>query len=331
MQGQDCRIGLIGLGVMGKNFVLNMADYFSREIMHRQADWRAVVQQAVSWGLPVPGLAVSLAYYDAYRRERLPANLTQAQRDFFGSHTYERLDMPGTFHTEWERVVSILFNLFLPNKEMHMDDETKAHLEELNKRIGSTEQRFDDMKWYFGGVTTFFMLFFSLLTLILSWNFKNERDNLREFQKDIKEELGKVSSVPEIELLGINRESLANQMIKANFLEKENAVSMVLNIYVRNTGNASSGLMYIKLYASDPIKLYNKSTDEAKFQYEEYIKPKNLDPNEIPGKFSIDLNFTIPLNDKTLPPDGTYPMLMKVFFGKGKIVQAPFNIIVSKK
>ena len=77
-------------------------DYFSRELMNRQADWRAVVQQAVAWGLPAPGLAVSLAYYDAYRRERLPANLIQAQRDFFGSHTYERLDAPGAFHTEWE-------------------------------------------------------------------------------------------------------------------------------------------------------------------------------------------------------------------------------------
>jgi 6-phosphogluconate dehydrogenase len=77
-------------------------DYIGREIMARQADWRAVVQQAVAWGLPVPGLAVSLAYFDAYRRERLPANLTQAQRDFFGAHTYERIDLPGTFHTTWE-------------------------------------------------------------------------------------------------------------------------------------------------------------------------------------------------------------------------------------
>jgi 6-phosphogluconate dehydrogenase len=77
-------------------------DYIGREIMNRQIDWRAVVQQAVAWGLPVPGLAVSLAYFDAYRRDRLPANLTQAQRDFFGAHTYERIDITGTFHTEWE-------------------------------------------------------------------------------------------------------------------------------------------------------------------------------------------------------------------------------------
>jgi 6-phosphogluconate dehydrogenase len=50
----------------------------------------------------VPGLSGSLAYFDAYRRARLPANLIQAQRDFFGAHTYERLDRPGAFHTAWE-------------------------------------------------------------------------------------------------------------------------------------------------------------------------------------------------------------------------------------
>jgi 6-phosphogluconate dehydrogenase len=66
-----------------------------------QDGWRLVVQTAVALGIPVPGLAVSLAYYDAYRSERLPANLTQAQRDFFGAHTYRRIDRDGVFHTDW--------------------------------------------------------------------------------------------------------------------------------------------------------------------------------------------------------------------------------------
>jgi len=73
-----------------------------RGIMDRQADWREVVGAAAGAGIPVPGLAVSLFYFDAYRRERLPANLIQAQRDFFGAHTYERVDEKGSFHTEWE-------------------------------------------------------------------------------------------------------------------------------------------------------------------------------------------------------------------------------------
>ena len=72
-------------------------DHFSRELMNRQADWRAVVQQAVAWGLPAPGLAVSLAYYDAYRRERLPANLIQAQRDFSAPTPMSALTPPARF------------------------------------------------------------------------------------------------------------------------------------------------------------------------------------------------------------------------------------------
>jgi 6-phosphogluconate dehydrogenase len=55
----------------------------------------------VELGIPVPAFTSALAYYDSYRRDRLSANLIQAQRDYFGAHTYERLDKPGTFHTEW--------------------------------------------------------------------------------------------------------------------------------------------------------------------------------------------------------------------------------------
>jgi len=66
-----------------------------------QRGWRFVVQTAVGLGIPVNGLSTSLAYYDAYRSARLPANLTQAQRDFFGAHTYRRLDRDGVFHTDW--------------------------------------------------------------------------------------------------------------------------------------------------------------------------------------------------------------------------------------
>ena len=65
---------------------------------------RRVVTTAHELGIPVPGLSASLNYYDAYRSERLPANLIQAQRDYFGAHTYERIDKPGKFHTEWQDI-----------------------------------------------------------------------------------------------------------------------------------------------------------------------------------------------------------------------------------
>jgi 6-phosphogluconate dehydrogenase len=74
----------------------------SRKLMEHQEDLRYIVGQAVESGVPAPALMVSLGYLDAYRSAWLPANLIQAQRDYFGAHTYERNDAKGTFHTEWE-------------------------------------------------------------------------------------------------------------------------------------------------------------------------------------------------------------------------------------
>jgi 6-phosphogluconate dehydrogenase len=75
----------------------------AQEVLARLQDLRTVVRLALESGIPAPALAASLAYVDGYRSEWLPANLIQAQRDYFGAHTYERLDMRGIFHTEWSR------------------------------------------------------------------------------------------------------------------------------------------------------------------------------------------------------------------------------------
>jgi 6-phosphogluconate dehydrogenase len=74
---------------------------FTKAVAERLPAWRFVVRTAVGLGIPVPAFSASLAYYDSYRSARLPANLIQAQRDFFGAHTYERTDMAGTFHSDW--------------------------------------------------------------------------------------------------------------------------------------------------------------------------------------------------------------------------------------
>jgi 6-phosphogluconate dehydrogenase len=80
---------------------LLLDDAFRVAVETRQKAWRFVVQTAVGMGIPVLALSASLAYFDAYRSERLPANLTQAQRDYFGAHTYRRTDRDGVFHTKW--------------------------------------------------------------------------------------------------------------------------------------------------------------------------------------------------------------------------------------
>jgi 6-phosphogluconate dehydrogenase len=82
---------------------LLLAPYFRDSIHENQAAWRRVVSMAVSHGIPIPAFSSALAYYDGYRTGRLPANMIQAQRDYFGAHTYERIDKPRGqfFHTNW--------------------------------------------------------------------------------------------------------------------------------------------------------------------------------------------------------------------------------------
>ena len=77
--------------------------YFKAQIESAQAAWRRVVAKAVQKGIPVPAMSSALAFFDGYRRELLPANLLQAQRDYFGAHTYQRVDKPRGeyFHTNW--------------------------------------------------------------------------------------------------------------------------------------------------------------------------------------------------------------------------------------
>ncbi len=83
---------------------LLLDDSFRAAVESRQEAWRFTVQTAIGMGIPALALSASLAYFDAYRSERLPANLTQAQRDYFGAHTYRRIDCDGVFHTDWATV-----------------------------------------------------------------------------------------------------------------------------------------------------------------------------------------------------------------------------------
>ncbi|MEQ9481103.1 NADP-dependent phosphogluconate dehydrogenase [Coleofasciculus sp. F4-SAH-05] len=80
---------------------LLLAPEFKQTILDRQEAWRDVLVTSNQLGIPVPAFSASLDYFDSYRRDRLPQNLTQAQRDYFGAHTYQRTDKEGVFHTEW--------------------------------------------------------------------------------------------------------------------------------------------------------------------------------------------------------------------------------------
>ena len=78
-----------------------MDDYFAGVMAADHLAWRQVVSVAAIHGAPIPAFMSALAYYDGYRSANLPANLLQAQRDYFGAHTYQRVDKEGKFHTQW--------------------------------------------------------------------------------------------------------------------------------------------------------------------------------------------------------------------------------------
>ena len=83
---------------------LLLAPFFQQAVEKAQPGWRRAAAAALQWGVPIPAISAALAYYDGYRAARLPANLLQAQRDYFGAHTYERIDRPRGefFHTRWK-------------------------------------------------------------------------------------------------------------------------------------------------------------------------------------------------------------------------------------
>jgi 6-phosphogluconate dehydrogenase len=95
---------------------LLLDEFFSRTLNEYQASWRRAIIKAIEYGVPTPAFSTALAFYDGIRTGRLPANLLQAQRDYFGAHTYERIDKPRGqfFHTNWTgkggRVASGVYN-----------------------------------------------------------------------------------------------------------------------------------------------------------------------------------------------------------------------------
>ena len=78
-------------------------DRLGRAVVDREKDLRHIVCTGAAMGLPIPGLMMALSYFDAFRSSRLPANLIMAQRDYFGAHTYSRVDAAGSFHTKWRK------------------------------------------------------------------------------------------------------------------------------------------------------------------------------------------------------------------------------------
>jgi 6-phosphogluconate dehydrogenase len=110
---------------------LLLAPEFKQTILDRQTAWREVIATAAKVGIPVPAFSASLDYFDSYRRANLPQNLTQAQRDYFGAHTYLRTDKDGIFHSEWTKLSEQSLQISQPEMPLANVEEQEVPREQV--------------------------------------------------------------------------------------------------------------------------------------------------------------------------------------------------------
>jgi 6-phosphogluconate dehydrogenase len=116
---------------------LLLAPEFRQTILDKQTAWREVVATAAKMGIAVPAFSASLDYFDSYRRDRLPQNLTQAQRDYFGAHTYLRTDKEGVFHTEWTKAAEESVQIAAP-EPLLVDQEAPSRSDVQKQEVTTT-------------------------------------------------------------------------------------------------------------------------------------------------------------------------------------------------
>jgi hypothetical protein len=216
-----------------------------------------------------------------------------------------------------------------------MDDEAlKQRFDQIEKAIAATDKRVDETKLYVGGVAGLFTIWFAVLTVVLSSNYNSDKASLRDFQRDLRQDLGKSSGVPELELLGPDGKALEGQELEASFRTetKDNpeggpstsssSIYLHLTFGLKNAGTETTGPMTTMLYTGDAIKLFSRSIDENDFKYALTIDPKHNDPSELPAQLTLQWGIEGELASQELPLAGKYPALLKFFYGKGKVKRA---------
>lgn len=211
-----------------------------------------------------------------------------------------------------------------------MDEDVKSRFEEVERRYASLEKRIDDVKWYVTGVATVFGIVFGLVSLIMNWRFEDEKTTLRQFQTDIKQDIGKAESPPELELRALNNALLAGQEIKAHVVLADKLARIEFSHFISNKGNGSTGALWVKLYTNDPLRMANSSVDEPKFKYDGFISPRGLAPSELPGKFGMQFYLSFDLAGADKPPAGRYPALLKYYYGKGRVTEAHVTLVIGE-
>lgn len=240
-------------------------------------------------------------------------------------------------------------------KDASMDAETKLRFEDIERRFTAVDKRFDeqgrrfddqgkrfdDIKSLVAIISTVFTLLLATFTLVSGWNYSNERQTLRDFQKELKEQFGKGDDTT-LELIGLNRAGLDGQEIDARIeklsadrksIDPNGVPFLTFDYIVKNSGLNASGPLYMKIYTKAGIVLDTKSSDEAAYAYESVIGPESLNPSSFPGQMSISqyLNVQLPVADSYTIDAGKHDALMKIYYGKGKVAKASVVFKISSR
>ncbi len=176
----------------------------------------------------------------------------------------------------------------------------------------------------------FFLVLIAASYYNIAQNFSNEKADLREFMRELKENFGKLEPSPNIELVGLNGLPLQGQKLPVKLVQKNGNKQLEISYIAKNTGKKATGQSYLKYYANDPIILSNPSIDEPNFKFETYVNPKDINPSEIPGgNYSVHWTSKINLMPSDKEISGEHQFLLKYYYGESKVSSAKFTILIN--
>ena len=201
-----------------------------------------------------------------------------------------------------------------------MDDETKGRFESLDKRL-------DDMKHHLQLLVAVLLGVFAVVSIIFNINVNAEKDrlieNAKELKKEIKELLGQTTGTPDLTLLTISGEPLQGREMEGIVTGED----LVIPIVMKNSGKADTGRYAIKLYSKKPITLNYASVDEKEFDYETYLS-KGTEDRFLPPGIVLSTEVAAILRERPSSLAGKYPVMFKVYYGKGQVVSARFHLVI---
>ena len=227
---------------------------------------------------------------------------------------------------------------------------TEHEFEKINQRVDYLEKGVETNRWYIGGFSGLVSFIFGVVAIIGGLTFSGELDRLaRTEEKLIKQveasqaelkafkaemvtsldkELGKLKSTPQLSLRTTSLDTLAGSTLKVPTEVREDGFTyLFVTIAIVNTGDARSGLMDIKIYASNGLTLTFNSAEEPGYSTQEVIGNEDLAPNNIPGGgCSLPYEFSFGIRGQQTATPGIYKMKVKVFYGGGQVEESEFAV-----